>query len=752
MSYLATPTRVASLTINGDDYTSNLISWTCSDSSGFKNGLIATTGTLSIGTVPGTSLEDYDRNKFKRGQEVIVEITQPGGSPVRHPRGLLYVIGVSYSPETESLELEIGCRIALAALSDDVTALQSLPTVPLDPARKDDLQNISFALASEGKVAYQDNQGDLQVVDFFGTDTTGSFESGEWVSILGETALSVAPLAGSSPLPDGIKLSYQVPVEGGIIDEDDQADPDSPNKLQEDTTDSYYFLTYPAVVYTRTGDGTIPDGAQPGSIPTPVDSGCGNSPPQPGDGGQGSCNDGYVLTQTPVILPAYKRQESRTEYQGPGGQVSYRYTETRGPALEANTQYYSDKFAYCRHTWATGCNPNGGCPMDGQQEILLGYVTATYTYGTAGELLSTVTDTYIPTLAAAQPFNWRSGVVNGVPQSFQDLSTSTMFRSQRRIESYSQEGNTNITETTLYTSITARESGIQNGNIDALEGTITREVRRSTTITGNTILPDTVNAVETATKEETSLVRIFSSGYISPPTEAGPYYLEENVPVPVLFDQESEIVAFVEKYGEVLSLFVKGDSLGIQLSESLRPEIASTWRPGCPFRYADSSKNLISAMRMDATSWSVTNQECLLVSSGIWVGYSNGTLSLPANLVGNSTPSLGQGPVTPPPGAGGPPTIDNETIVSPGARAWDVDVHIYTDTPPFIYGNRDGVVPPLPTDTDNRIHSTFMCYVDGIMTEPGDLASIEGSGSIPLEFNGNLLLSGAVLVDGDLFS
>jgi hypothetical protein len=108
--------------------------------------------------------------------------------------------------------------------------------------------------------------------------------------------------------------------------------------------------------------------------------------------------------------------------------------------------------------------------------------------------------------------------------------------------------------------------------------------------------------------------------------------------------------------------------------------------------------------------------------------------------------------VTPPPGPGGPPTIENETTVSPGARAWEVDVHVYTDTPVFIYGNRDGVVPPLPTDTDIRIHSTFMCYVDGIITEPGDLASLEGSGSIPLEFDGNLLLSGAVLVDDDLFS
>jgi len=752
MPYLINAAKVSSLTIGGTDYTQNLISWSCSDDSGFKNGLISTTGQIQLGTVPGSSLADYDRNNFKRGQEVILDITYPDGSVSRHPRGLLYVVGTSYSPETESITIETGCKIALAALTDQVESLQSLPTVPLDPARQDDYQNISFALAAEGKVAYQDNQGALQVVDFFGTDSTGVYEPGSWVSVLGETALSVDMLAGASPVPDGVRLSYQVPVEGGIIDEEDQADPESPNKSQIDETESYYFLTYPAVVYTRTGDGTIPGDTNPGSVPSPTDSGCGNTPDQPGDNGQGSCNQGYVLTQTPLILPAYKRQESITEYKGPGGQASYRYTETRGPALEANGQYYSDKFAYCRHTWATACQPNGGCPFDGQEEILLGYVTQDYVYGEGGELLSTTTDTFIPTLAAAQPFDWRSGVVNGAPQSFQTLSTSDMFRSQRRVETYSQSGNTNITETVLYTSVTARQSGISSGNIDALSGTITRQVNRSTTITGNSLLPDTVNSPETATKEEIALILLFGGNYVEPPTEAGPYYLEENVPVPVLYETTGEIQSFVQNYGEVLRLFIKGDSLGIQVSEALRPEISSSWRPGCPFRYSDPSKNSVTAMRMDATSWGVTGRECLLTTSGLWIGVSNGTVSVPSNLVGNSTPSLGDGPVIPPPGAGGPPTIDNETSVSPGALAWNVDIHIYTETPVIVYGDRDGVIPPLPTDTDARIHSTFMCYVRGQMTEAGQLASASGNGDIPNELGGSLLTATSVVVDDDLFS
>ena len=155
---------------------------------------------------------------------------------------------------------------------------------------------------------------------------------------------------------------------------------------------------------------------------------------------------------------------------------------------------------------------------------------------------------------------------------------------------------------------------------------------------------------------------------------------------------------------------------------------------------------------MDATSWGVTKDECLLVTSGLWIGFSDGTVTLPSNLVGNSTPSLGNGAVVPPPGAGGPPAVEDEVNVSPGARGWVVDINIYTETPVVTYGNNEGVLPPLPTDTNSSAQSTFMCYVRGILTEPGSLASVDGTGGIPISLNGSLLLSGATVVDGDLFS
>ena len=758
MAYLINTARASSLTIGGVNYTQNLVSWSCSDSSAVKNGLMTTDGNLQLGTVPGSSLEDYDRNAFKRGQKIILNITYPDQTTIRHPRGLLYVVGAAYNPETETIDIEMGCRIALAVLSDEADTLKNLPGVKLDPARQNDLSNISGALAAEGKVAYQDNSGSLVVRNFFGNDTGSSFDQGQWVSVLGETTLSVSPLAGSSPLPDGIKLSYQVPSEeGNIVDEEDQRNPDSPNKLQLDSTESYYFLTYPATIYERIGDGEIPNDVRPGSVPTSTDSGCGNTPDEPGDNGQGSCNDNYSLVQSPQVIPAYKIQEAETQYKGPGGQVSSRYSEVRGPAIEANQQYYADLYAYCRYTWATACQPNGGCEMEGLDEILLGYVQQTNNYGPAGEVVSTVTDTFIPTLAGAQPFDWRSGVEKGAPVDFRRLSETTMYRSQRRIEEFSKEGNTNVTTTYTYTSVTAQQSGIRGGGIDALQGQLTKEIRKSTTITGSSVLPDTVNTVETTTIDKVLLQPLFPGSYITPPPESGPYYLEETVPVPVLLETEGEIDAFVQKYAKVLAFFAKGDSLGLQIGEALRKEIAQAWVPGVAFRYCDQAKGKISAMRMDATSWSVTPNEALVVTSGLWIGFSNGTLSMPSNVVGNSTPTMGGGgsPVPPPGADTTPPVIEDETGVAEGARAWIVDINIYTEIEALTQGRDDGVNPPLPKTKDETtadVHSTFMCYVRGIMTETGSLASLESGGNIPLSLNGNLLLSGATVVDGDLFS
>jgi len=754
MAYLSNSTRVSSLTIGGVDYTNNLISWAVSDASANKNGCISTSGSLTLGTSPGGALiEDYDRNNFKRGLPVVLEITEPGGSSARHPRGLLYVISTTYDVEKEVLDVEIACRLSLMALTDEISELQAITPVTLDIAQQR-YENCCAAFASVGKYVYQDNQGDLQTGVFFDGDTYSGTAPGQWVSVLGLTAESVRPMAASGSIPDEISLSYQVPADSVAVD--------NKGRVDITTTESYYFINYPIVNFVRqNSDATAsnPNGSLSniiGSATTSASSGasgaCGNAPSKPGDNGTPSCNEGYQLVQSPLYLPAYRVSKQETRYDGPGAQVSTSRSEVRGPRIEANNQYFVDSFAYCRQVWGTACQPNGGCPYDGMDEILLSYVETTNYYGNANELVRQIQDTYVTVLSAAQTTDWRAGNNSGVIQDFDSSlgNLQDMYRQQRRDTRYSVEDNVNIQVTDTYISLTSRGVGIKGGqNIDALAGVKTTEVRKSATISTLDVAPDIVNSATTTTSQLSEKIRLFTGRFTTPPEESGPYILEEQIPVPLLFDSQQEIDDAVAEYSNYLTRFVKGDIFGLQIGESLRSEVASSWFPGMPFRYYDEKKGKVLAMRMDATSWGVDVNSAAFVTNGVWIGVSDGTVTKPDNLVGNSLPDMGSG-VTPPttpilPGVSG------ETYVDGGTYTFDVDVHFMLSA---LAGtsSTDGVGAPPPKPQDVTANWTTTCWVSGIVVAAGDLLAANSDGSIPLDNTGSLVVAGATVVTADLFA
>jgi hypothetical protein len=758
MSYLANQTRVSSLLIGGTDYTSSLVQWVVSDQSAYKNGCLQTTGTLVLGSYAGgPPVEDYDRNIFRRGVVVTLDLAEPGGAPYRHPRGYLHVISSSYDVENEQLIVELGCRLVLIALTEEIDDLVAITPVALDIAQTT-YQNCSAAFSSLGQYVYQDNQGALQVGTFFDGDGYGGVASGDWVSILGVTATSAQPLAGTGAVPDRINLSYQVPSDG--LNEDSQG------RVDTVETDSYYFARYPAVVFIRKNSDASPNNPN-GTISNIDDvytgpvlssgsggSSCGNSPDQPADNGDDgttndSCNQGYSVEQEPLFLPAFRREESVTEYNAPGAQVSRSYRSIRGPAIEANAQYYADKFAYCRATWATACQPNGSCPYEGMEEILLSYDETINYYGDANELVRTIVDSYVPVLSAAQPSDWRSGINGGIPQDFnQNLSTTDMFRTSRRDTTYYQEGSINVQEDVSYASMASRNVGI-GGDLDALNGIETVQIRRSATTATVEIAPDRVNNSTTATDEKSIEIVLFTGRFKTPPAEAGPYIIDEQIPVPLLFESESEVNSAVDAYSNYLERFVKGDAFGLQLGEAMRSDVVASWRPGMPFRYHDPQKARTLAFRMDATSWGVDQNESAFVTNGIWIGESDGNVTIPDNLVGNSLPDMGSGvipPITPI-----PPSVDDETSVDSGSFSWVVDVFFSFSAGMTAFGN-DGVVPILPSDLNYNVNFTMTCFVSGLVASPGDILATESNGSIPLDLAGSLVTADAVLVTPDLFA
>lgn len=749
MSYIANKTRVSSLSIGGVDYASAFLEWVASDQSAYKNGCIQTTGTLTLGTFPGGPLiEDYDRNNFKRGVPVTLDLTEPGGAVYRHPRGFLYVISSSYDIESEQLVVELGCRLTMMALTEEIDDLVAIVPVPLDVAQTS-FQNCSASFASVGKYVYQDNVGVLQTGTFFDGDSYSAVSPGQWVSVLGTTAVSASPLQGAGVIPDQIDLSYQVPA-GGLSG-------DNKGLIETVTTESYYFTVYPSTVLIRrnpTGRLVAIRNVSSTASRSANSSPCGNTPDRPTGPTRfgampASCNDGYELDSEPVTVPAFRIETNISYYDGPGAQISRYYNEVRGPAIEASAQYYADKFAYCRNTWATKCDPNGGCPLDGMEEILLGYSNTINYYGEANELVRVVQDVYSPTLSAAQPSDWRSGIVGGVPQNFnQNLSTTSLYRSARVDTEYYKEGSANVQKVTTHSSTANRGVGL-GGRLDALNGIKTVTIRRSSSNVTVDVTPDIVNSSTTNTKEEKTSISLFTGRYTSLPEEVGPYILEEQIPVPLLFADRADIDAAVVAYEGYITRFVKGDIFGIQVAEAMRTEVAAGWFPGMPFRYSDPAKGKVLALRMDATSWGVSRTESAFVTNGIWIGFSDGTVVAPSNLLGNSKPDMGSGVLPPTPIV--PPAINDENNVDSGTFSWIVDVFISTDLEMVSYGN-DGVLPPPPSAENADAKQTFTAWVEALIVGPGEILATTSGGSVPLELAGSLVVADATVVNADLFS
>ena len=807
MSYLVQQTRVSSLTVAGEDVTDRLVSFTVSDASADRNGIITTTGTVVLGQTPGgDDITSYRRREYKRGARVILDMVEPGGAVYRHPRGYLYVMSSLYNTGDEQLIIEVGCRLSLAFLTDEPDDLLPLVPIPLD-ANQQTIENASASFISAGQILWQDNQGNLQSGRFFGNDNTSSVEPGKWVSVLGVTAIDARPAASSGAIPDEIDLSYSVPA--GLLDDD------GTGRVDTTTTTSNYFVDYPAINYQRIPEGGVgtgttgsggrifictatncggfsDDGACNGSanctttgtrvaapsnntlasstrssgftrFPPAPSGGCGNTPLPPGGSSPDdpnrdpnqpppvSCDELWETVNTPTYLPATRVSTSRTEYGAVGAQVSRVYDQEVGPAVEANNQYWSDKFAYCRNLYGRACVPNGDCEYEGMVNILQSYSEQINYYGTANELVRTVTDTYYTTLSAAEPHNWRSGIESGVAIDFQTLSLTDMYRANRTVVEYWQEDNVNYEKTTNYDSLTTRNSGISGGSsvIDALNGIVTTSLRASTTTSTNPLRPDSVNSGTTNTEEKTTkLLLSVRPEYLLNPDEAGPYISEESIPSPLLFATKPEIEEVVGHYSEYITRMTVGQTRAVQVGEALRSEIITDWRPGMPFRFVDEGAGMILGMRMDACAWGVTQEESGVVTVGIWTGESLGIYNPGVNVVGNATPSLDGGSSTPPANLLEPPTITDDVIAQ--SFAYQVDVEIQFAGWVDLYGN-DGIVPPAFVPAEARYQGNLMITCGGQVVAPGGLLSPEGNGGVPISGGSSLLIQGATIVTADLF-
>jgi hypothetical protein len=935
MAYIAQKTRIASITIDGTDYTDEFISFEVSDESAWQNGLLVTSGQVILAQRPAkvgvTEISNYSRDQFKRNSVVILRIEDPTTGAVSvHPRGHLRVITTAYDIENEELIIEVGCRLAIALLTEDRRELANLLPIELEPARNT-INNYSGAFWGAGKYVYQNNTGALVVGKFWENDGTNSFGSGRWVSVLGETVLVVSPLEASDPGPDQVNFSYdrvKDPEESAENDAgdigtqpdfgfdgeltpdpgpgsgdgyEDPGDPEDPSPGSgdpvtelipgEDNTgyidrvseSSNYFIAFPATVARRTpppGDGGITEildlstlspfpssasgievdifgGGGTGAIgrvetdasgsvtavqiasagsnynrgsvvtmrevdgtgvaqgriaameeevpeevvqpPTELvpQSGCGNTPAAPstpsnstggGDGEEDQgvneedpkpvvlCSDNWTTNRETVYLPATSLATTVTYYNGPAAQASMVKRNLLGAALEVNPQYFADKYAYCTLVWGTACNVNGNCPYYGLERIRQSYSYTQYYYSSVdNSLFMTVEDVYQNTLSAAVPADWRSGIVNGKPVAFRDLSYDEFYRARRTITSYKASSGLNIQTTITYNSITSRGVGIASGqSLDALDGIRTSSRRISTDNEVLDIAPDALNTptFETESFDFEELLTEAeglpaqarqdnayganaeeeesddgNDDSTNPANDDDLITLEMRLPVP-LKGTDQQVIETVEAFSKYTNFFVKGQKYGLRIAEPLRPEIASNWYPGVPFRYYDTQNDRLIAFRADAAVWAVTPEESAMVCDGMFQGFSSGTVSVGDNLSGNSRPDMGSG-TTPPTTPSGPPSVENDLVGQSYAFRVKVDLYLNTSITTFF---ASGIGPTEADDTDVKVEQSLATYCTGFIVAPGGLLATEGNGSIPIDYKGSIVSSNATIINRDLFA
>lgn len=713
MTYLINSTRLTRVLIGGSDFTDSVGEITLSDSSGIKNGLIATDGEIELGFRPGSPIrDDYRRNTFARGTPVDLFVGFPDGTELRHPRGKLYIIDSQFDPQEESFVLSVGCQMALNALNGTTADLKDLVNLYV-PETREGYTSVSQALATEGKIAWYDNTGTLQCEEMWKGETQTSSPSAEWVSVFGVTCLAIASLDGrsiqsdrkkkGSPYdggdPDNIDLDYDY-TDGEIDPDTGEVDnpEDDDDKLEEEQTliKSDYFVSYPAIYYERippeelqeeddpedpdedpddpADDDGMDDLGDPEDdlgLDDPRPSDCdteltetenpakgGNSD---GDGGSGdgptsgpggtqngdtNCMSKYRTARRPLYVGVSSRQETTTYYKGPAGARNRILMEKYGPALEANNQFFGDKFQLCRQSWATRCSPNGQCPTrDGEKMVLLERSDTRVEFSPDGAIIAEIRDTYKTRLSAAQPDDWRSSVEDGKIVGFRTPKNPYgMYRDQRVTVVYEYPKRGTKRTTTTYTSITSRGTGLgrNNAEMDALNGIVTTVVERSFSNVLNAEQPPNQADPEPPLESGNTQVNFPKHDKSGNPNSSGTFVYKETIPYPIMITKDSGLTkdGVLNKYEDYIRRCIKGSSLGLRIGEALRPEIVEAWKPTVSFRFYDPRYDTLISMRGDAHTWSLTTESCEFTVDGLNVGFSNGTVNIPDNLLGVTTAVL----------------------------------------------------------------------------------------------------------------
>ena len=744
MTWLNNTTATAKLSIGGADYSDNIIAIQITDQSVVNNGAMFTTGTINLGEAPGESkLEDYSKTKFPRNTEVLIDL-EIDGETKRHPRGFLYVLDSTWDPDGRTQQIAVGCLLTLYNATDNIEELRSLTAYELPEDAG--FSEFSSSIAAEGKFLWQDNQGDLHKIDFYGTDGLGSDkEPAAWVSVRDYTALSSAPLGGGTPVPDTIKMTYSWETDEPEEDDGSDGEPDG-KPAETDTTTSTYWLEHPArlqrkqTVCTQTPTGT-------------------------------SCKE-VVMNDAKTTFNVTKTVSSKRNYNGPGNSLGTEIQITKGVACEVQGSYFAE-----RYSWELARNNyvDNGIQLRGLNEIVQEKREKTYEYGSGGEVIKTVQKTYKNYIAAMTQNDWRSGIGQteasydpsgpqpgaGQRGFLTEIPDDQLYLDQKVITSYEYfDDKTKETTTTIKSSAVCNDVGIYPPtgarvlqDISA-ETNGTRETSTRTS-SGGLINPDQPGRPGGDGKVTRSDVFIQeSTKYL--PTAAGSVTYSGTIPFTSKLWTEAEAREITANYTKHIKAFIEGDAAGVRVAECMRPEIFDYY-PGMPFTYYDRQYGKVVKLRMNATGWAVNATEALVSTDGIFIGLSNGTVDIGSNVPaiegGTTRKGARQGVFTDykPPAVSDEVTIDNgHTYAVEEFIAFD----LYLALGSYTGAGDDGL--GVIDDWDNPPQILFnpndQVYVSGLtVSKEAELMEVDAIGSLPESADGSILETEQGVIIPDLF-
>ena len=615
MSWLVNQTAKPLLTIDGTDYSDNLVSITLADQSCVNNALIICSGTITLRSRGGEGgeLEDYDKRRFQRGDLVLIDL-EIRGVVQRHPRGRLHVIDSTWDPENRQSEINVGCQLLLNQLSDNIDGLRSKTEYELPQTAG--FAELNSAIQSEGYFIWQDRAGQIRKQDYYEGDGMGSAkEPAAFVSVRDYTCLASTPLGQGLVVPDIINITYQ----WATSQDDDTPIDGIGNRYDEDSTESTYWLEHPANIKKRQTVCTT------------------------GADGVRTCKE-VIVNDAKRQFSVVKTNANRRYYGGPGGSVSSEVSNTIGPAVELNGSYYAETYS-----WEAARLPPeqwGNVQLKGLGNIRQGHTETSYEYGTGGEVLKRVQKTWRNMIAAMTPGDWRASVgeESGFDPENPPEAVNRGFLTVPPVDKQFLEQQVTTTweyfdDKTIELAVTLKSSAQCNGvgiypptgprilqDIDATNNGIETRVKR--TSMGGLTAPDQPdrNPGNPNVQTQSAVYEDIGDKYVVGP--AGPVVYATTMPYTNLEDTEADARDRAARFARITRAFMEGDAQGIRVAEAMREELFN-YRPGMAFSYYDAQYDRLVKLRMNATGWTITPTGCLMATDGLFIGTSNGTVAYP---------------------------------------------------------------------------------------------------------------------------